>query len=67
MIEVIHHGNTSERQMCPNCNCVFIYSKVDIRWVDLITKFSGYVYCPECDEEIKIGSNEIEMGDNEDE
>jgi predicted RNA-binding Zn-ribbon protein involved in translation (DUF1610 family) len=54
MIEVIHHGNTSERQMCPECNCVFIYSEVDIRWVDLRTNFSGYVSCPECGEEIKI-------------
>lgn len=48
MIEVIHHGDTCERKMCPNCNCDFRYSKVDMKWVDLIKEVVGSVYCPEC-------------------
>jgi DNA-directed RNA polymerase subunit RPC12/RpoP len=57
MIEVTHHGNTSERQMCPNCNCVFIYSKVDIEWRNLITESRGYISCPECGQELLVKVN----------
>lgn len=52
MIEVIRHGNTSARKMCPKCNCDFRYCKVDIEWKDLIPQFIGYVPCPECGEKI---------------
>lgn len=58
MIEVIHHGGTSERKMCPNCNCDFMYFKVDIEWADLLTRFVGYVHCPECGEKIVVKREE---------
>jgi len=60
MIEIIHHGDTSERKMCPKCNCDFRYSKVDTKWYDLITEFVGYVHCPECGEKMIIGREEKE-------
>ena len=50
MIEVIQHGNTYKKKICPKCYCDFRYSKVDIKWKDLLTKYRGYVYCPECGE-----------------
>ena len=57
MIEVIHHGFTSERKMCPECNCDFRYFKVDIEWRNLITESRGYVSCPECGKELLVKEN----------
>ena len=58
MIEVRRHGNTTQNKMCPKCNCDFRYSKVDMKWVDLLTVVIGYVYCPECGEKLIVEREE---------
>lgn len=51
MIEIIRHGNTYKRETCHNCQCEFLYTKLDTH------VYSGVkeVKCPECGESIVVG------------
>ncbi len=58
MIEIVQHGNTSKRTICPKCNCDFRYFKVDVKWADLITEIIGCVRCPEYGQQIVVEREE---------
>jgi len=59
-MEVIKHGNTMSQMECPNCGCVFLYQRCDIKDAyERINayeseKIGSYVKCPECGKVISI-------------
>ena len=54
MIKVIKHGKF-KKTMCPNCCCVFTYSKEDTVYTQTGTnEYESYVKCPDCEERIKV-------------
>lgn len=47
MIEILRHGDTRLKMICPQCHCIFAFDRSDIvstRHKDL----SPVVICPEC-------------------
>lgn len=49
-MEIIEHGNTSKKQTCNNCKCIFIYTRKDINYYGSAKE----VRCPECENCITI-------------
>jgi len=68
-MEVLKHGKTRVKQICPKCECEFLYdTKTEIKFHsmpslgilpsgkahELAQQCYWYVICPECHEEIKV-------------
>ena len=47
MIEILKYGNTKKKIQCPNCNCIFTYTKNDI-FIPRHENLPAVVICPEC-------------------
>ena len=68
-MEVLKHGNTKVKLVCPKCECIFLYDKKqDMKFHgmpyggylpsgkarELSEQCYWYVVCPECDNKIQI-------------
>ena len=65
-MKVIKHGNTCDTQVCPKCQCEFVFTKKDKIEADILGTTLFYVICPECGRDIdlwKIEKGELEYLD----
>lgn len=58
-MKILKHGNTYKKMKCDNCNCVFKYTKADIKYI--LKDYSlaeccliDNIECPECKNVIRI-------------
>lgn len=58
---ILKHGNGQIQKTCPNCNCVFAFTRNEEKYTYVPGPFSGqliesyhWVNCPECKWEIEV-------------
>jgi hypothetical protein len=52
-MEIIEHGKEYREMYCPECNCKFAYTPIDIKKEDSFGR-PGTLRCPECNHTISL-------------